>query len=127
MVSKKQENKEEFDPRLRKRFVKSCKFVRVPKRASGVARRSIHNACSIKTLLLVSRSPKSYLSTMLDKILLFRVTLLSSTARGFSRERKRKSVGTMKSGKGMKRNKKEDRCGRGRWRGKLGKTNSSRP
>lgn len=33
----------------------------------------------------------------------------------------------MRSGKGMKRNKKEDRCGRGRWRGKLGKTNSSRP
>ena len=89
MISKKQENKEEFDPRLRKRFVKSCKFVRVPKRASGVARRPIHNACSIKTLLLVSRSPKSYLSTMLDKILLFRVTLLSSIARGFSRERKR--------------------------------------
>lgn len=41
--------------------------------------------------------------------------------------RERESVGTMRSGKGMKRNKKEDRCGRGRWRGKLGKTNSSRP
>lgn len=44
-----------------------------------------------------------------------------------ARVKEKENVGTMKSGKGMKRNKKEDRCRRGRWRGKLGKTNSSRP